>query len=404
MALFAHLATGDDAVGSLADARPTGFGWQAALRHSSVPGRFVSPLWFPLMKAVSPPPVFSIVVPAFNEERNLPLLCARIAQVMQDIGEPWELIFVNDGSRDATLKVMKALQARNPHLGIVNLSRNFGKEIATTAGLDHARGDAVIVMDADLQDPPELIPELIAAWRRGFDSVYAQRRHRQGETWLKRATAAVFYRVLRQATSVPIPADTGDFRLMSRRVVNALAEVRERHRFMKGLFAWVGFESCAVSYDRSPRHAGRTAWSYWKLWNLAVEGITSFTTIPLRLATYLGLLVGLASTIFLLQLLVRTVIFGNDVPGYPSLMAVVLFLGAAQLVTLGIIGEYLGRVFNEVKQRPLYLVEQHLSASTAPICPAIPEAELAGGGRTLGATSALNPPHAIIAPGATPAS
>ncbi|HJU26863.1 MAG TPA: glycosyltransferase family 2 protein [Rhodanobacteraceae bacterium] len=305
-------------------------------------------------------PVFSIVVPAFNEERNLPLLHARTAAVMQELGEPWELIFVNDGSRDQTLAVMQVLRACDQHVAIVNLSRNFGKEVATTAGLDHARGEAVVVLDADLQDPPELIPEMVAAWRQGFDTVYAQRRYRHGETWLKRATAAAFYRVLQRSTSMPIPRNTGDFRLMSRRVVDALAKVRERRRFMKGLFAWVGFSSCAISYDRQPRHAGRTAWNYWKLWNLAVEGITSFTTLPLRMATYLGLLVGLASTIFLLQLLVRTLVFGNEVPGYPSLMAVVLFLGAAQLVTLGIIGEYLGRVFDEVKQRPLYLVSQYL--------------------------------------------
>ncbi|HEX4173697.1 MAG TPA: glycosyltransferase family 2 protein [Acetobacteraceae bacterium] len=311
-------------------------------------------------------PVFSIVVPTFNEERNLPLLHARTAAVMQSLGEPWELVLVNDGSHDRTLEVMQGLRDRDPHIAIVNLSRNFGKEIATTAGLDHAHGDAVIVVDADLQDPPELIPEMVAAWHRGFDTVYAQRRYRHGETWLKRATAAAFYRVLQRSTSMPIPRNTGDFRLMSRRVVNALAKVRERHRFMKGLFAWVGFSSCAISYDRQPRHAGRTAWNYWKLWNFAVEGITSFTTLPLRVATYLGLLVGLGSTVFLLQLLVRTLIFGNEVPGYPSLMAVVLFLGAAQLVTLGVIGEYLGRVFEEVKQRPLYLISQYLPSEYLP--------------------------------------
>ncbi len=322
------------------------------------------------MKSEHSTPVFSIVAPAYNEERNLPLLRTRVAQVMDGLGEPWELILVNDGSRDATLEVMMGLRALDPRVAIVNLSRNFGKEIATTAGLDHTRGDAVIVVDSDLQDPPEVIPELVAAWRQGFDTVYAQRRQRHGETWLKRATAAAFYRLLGHATSVPISRDTGDFRLMSRRVVNALSEIRERHRFMKGLFAWVGFSSCAVAYDRQPRHAGQTAWGYWRLWNFAVEGITSFTTIPLRVATYLGLLVGLASAIFLLQLLVRTLIFGNEVPGYPSLMAVVLFLGAAQLVTLGVIGEYLGRVFNEVKQRPLYLVEQYLPSNPSSSGPA----------------------------------
>jgi glycosyltransferase involved in cell wall biosynthesis len=322
------------------------------------------------MKSERSTPVFSVVAPAYNEERNLPLLRTRLAQVMDGLGEPWELILVNDGSRDATLEVMIGLRAQDPRVAIVNLSRNFGKEIATTAGLDHTRGDAVIVVDSDLQDPPEVIPELVAAWRRGFDTVYAQRRERHGETWLKRATAAAFYRLLGHATSVPIPRDTGDFRLMSRRVVDALGEIRERHRFMKGLFAWVGFPSCAVAYDRQPRHAGQTAWGYWRLWNLAVEGITSFTTVPLRVAMYLGLLVGLASSIFLLQLLVRTLVFGNEVPGYPSLMAVVLFLGAAQLMTLGVIGEYLGRVFNEVKQRPLYLVELYLPSNPSSSGPA----------------------------------
>jgi glycosyltransferase involved in cell wall biosynthesis len=310
--------------------------------------------------------VFSVVVPAFNEERNLEALYQRLAPVMDSLGERWELVLVNDGSQDRTLQVMGELRARDSRVAIVNLSRNFGKEIATTAGIDHTRGDAVIIVDADLQDPPEIIPELVAAWRRGFDMVYAQRRKRQGETWLKRVTASAFYRVLGRATSVPIPRDTGDFRLMSRRVVEALSGVRERHRFMKGLFAWVGFPSCAVQYDRQPRHAGHTAWTYWKLWNFALEGITSFTTIPLRIATYIGLLVGFAAAMFLLQLLVRTLIFGNEVPGYPSLMAVVLFLGGAQLVTLGVIGEYLGRVFNEVKQRPLYIVERHLPSELSP--------------------------------------
>jgi len=244
----------------------------------------------------------------------------------------------------------------DPRIAIVNLSRNFGKEAATTAGLDHARGDAVILLDADLQDPPELIPELVAAWRRGFDTVYAQRRERVGDTWLKRATASAFYRVMSRTGPVQVPRDTGDFRLMSRRVVEALGELRERHRFMKGLFAWVGYPSTAVPYDRAPRHAGSSAWSYWKLWNL--EGITGFTTAPLRVATYSGLLIGAGAAIYLTVIVVRTVLFGNEVPGYPSLLAVVLLLGGAQLLTLGIIGEYLARVFNEVKRRPLYLTER----------------------------------------------
>nr|WP_294551769.1 glycosyltransferase family 2 protein [uncultured Rhodopila sp.] len=307
-----------------------------------------------------PRPLISVVAPAHNEAENLAVFHDHLKRVMEDLGYPWELVLVNDGSRDATLQVMEYLRAIDPRIAIVDLSRNFGKEIATTAGLDHARGAAVILIDSDLQDPPEVIPELVAAWREGYDTVYAQRRERRGETWLKRATASAFYRVIRRATPVPIPADTGDFRLISRRVVSALSEMREHHRFMKGLFAWVGFPSRAVLYDRHPRHAGTSAWNYWKLWNFALEGITSFTTIPLRMATYLGLLVGFAAAIFILQLVVRTVLFGNEVPGYPSLMAVVLFLGGAQLITLGVIGEYLGRVFNEVKQRPLYFVAQHL--------------------------------------------
>ncbi|MEA2740708.1 MAG: polyisoprenyl-phosphate glycosyltransferase [Acetobacteraceae bacterium] len=327
-------------------------------------------------------PTFSVVAPAYNEAENLSEFHAQLSVVMDGLGEPWELVLINDGSRDATLRVMEDLRTVDPRIAIVNLSRNFGKEIATTAGLDHARGAAVILIDADLQDPPAVIPELVAAWREGYDNVYARRRQRQGETWLKQATAAAFYRVLRRATSVPVPADTGDFRLLSRRVVDALLELREQHRFMKGLFAWVGFPSYAVLYDRHPRHAGSSAWNYWKLWNFALEGITSFTTAPLRVATYLGLFVGFAAAVFLVQLVIRTVLFGNEVPGYPSLMAVVLFLGGAQLVTLGSVGEYLGRVFNEVKQRPLYFVERYLPSE--PVAPeratdyAIAEVDRAG--------------------------
>ena len=221
----------------------------------------------------------------------------------------------------------------------------------------------MILLDADLQDPPELIPELVATWRQGFDTVYAQRRHRGGETWLKRITASAFYRILSQTGPVRLPRDTGDFRLMSRRVVTALEGLRERHRFMKGLFAWVGFPSCAVLYDRAPRHSGDSAWTYWKLWNLALEGITGFTTAPLRMATYFGLLIGAGAVAYLLEIVIRTLIFGNEVSGYPSLLAVILLLGATQLITLGIIGEYLARVFDEVKDRPLYLIEEFRPSS-----------------------------------------
>ncbi|MCS6920643.1 MAG: glycosyltransferase family 2 protein [Elioraea sp.] len=312
--------------------------------------------------AAGPPPALSVVVPAYNEEEVLPEFHRRLAAVMEGLGLPWEVVYVNDGSRDGTLAVLLSLRERDPHVSVVNLSRNFGKEIALTAGLDHARGSAaVIVIDADLQDPPEVIPELVRAWREGYDVVYAQRRARAGETWLKRATAAAFYRIMeRLGGRVKLPRDTGDFRLMSRRATDALLTLREQHRFMKGLFAWIGFPSKAVLYDRAPRAAGTTKWNYWKLWNLSLEGITSFTVAPLKVATYLGLVCAIGSLGYGTFMVVRTLLFGNPVPGYPSLITVMLFLGGVQLVTLGIIGEYLGRVFNETKGRPLYIVERHL--------------------------------------------
>lgn len=312
-------------------------------------------------------PALSVVVPAYNEQDVLPVFHARVVPVLEALGLPFEVVYVNDGSRDRTLEIMLGLRAADPRVAVVNLSRNFGKEIALTAGLDHAAAtDAVVVIDADLQDPPEVIPDLVAAWRQGFDVAYAQRRARAGETWLKRTTAAGFYRVMQRiGGKVELPADTGDFRLMSRRALDALLQLREQHRFMKGLFAWVGFPSIAVPYDRAPRAAGETKWNYWRLWNLSLEGITAFTVGPLKVATYLGLLTAIGAALYGVQLVFRTLIYGNPVAGYPSLMAVVLFLGGVQLMTLGIIGEYLGRVFNETKGRPLYIVERHLPA-TAP--------------------------------------
>ena len=303
-----------------------------------------------------PAPVFSVVVPAFNEAASLPAFHRRLAATMDGLGAAWELVIVDDGSQDATATVAAALRATDRRVALLALSRNFGKEIATTAGLDHARGEAVILIDADLQDPPELIPRLVAAWRDGYDMVYAQRAGRDGNSWLKRCTAAAFYRLMRRCGPVDLPPQAGDFRLMSRNVVDALLALREQHRFMKGLYAWVGFRSCGVPYSRGPRLAGRSSWTYWKLWNLAVEGLTGFSVLPLKLASYLGLAVAVFAGLFGGQLVLRTLVFGNPVPGYPSLMAVVLFLGGVQLITLGVIGEYLGRVFNETKRRPLYLV------------------------------------------------
>ena len=309
--------------------------------------------------AVRRAPTFSVVIPVFDEAEVLPEFHRRLSAVMDLLGT-WEAIYVNDGSRDATLLLVEALHRTEPRVAVVNLSRNFGKEIATTAGLEHAGGDAVIVIDADLQDPPEVIPALVAGWHDGFDMVYAQRRAREGETWPKRVTASLFYRLMRHLGRVQLPRNAGDFRLMSRRVVDAVLQLREQHRFMKGLFAWVGFPTTAILYDRMPRHSGTSKWSYWKLWNLALDGITCFTVMPLKVATYLGLAVASFAVVFGGQLVIRTLLFGNPVAGYSSMMTVILFLGGVQLITLGVIGEYLGRVFNETKRRPLYLVERFI--------------------------------------------
>ncbi len=304
----------------------------------------------------------SIVVPVYNEEQVLPEFHARLCATMNALPFEWEVIYVNDGSRDHSLEIVGQLRRRDDHVAALNLSRNFGKEIAMTAGLDHAGGDAVVIIDADLQDPPEVIPALVEAWRDGAEMVYAQRREREGDTWLKKTTARWFYRSMKRIARIDLPHDTGDFRLMSRRVVEAIRQLREQHRFMKGIFAWVGFDSRSVVYDRAARAAGSTKWNYWKLWNLAIEGFTSFTVVPLKIATYLGLAVGTIAGAYGVEMIVRTLLFGNAVAGYPSLMVVVLFLGSAQLVTLGVIGEYLGRMFNETKGRPLYIKDYYVGS------------------------------------------
>jgi glycosyltransferase involved in cell wall biosynthesis len=317
---------------------------------------------FPQSARRSWQPTISVVVPAYNEAGGLDIFHRRLLRALAGL-ESWEVVYVNDGSTDDTLSVMEALHRTDDRVGLVSLSRNFGKEIAVTAGLDHAAGDAVVVIDADLQDPPEVIPDLITNWRDGFDMVYAKRRSRAGDGWVKQATAWTFYRLMQHMGDLSLPEDTGDFRLMSRRAVDAVRQMREQHRFMKGLFAWVGYPTTYVLYDREPRYSGVTKWSYWKLWNLAWEGITSFTVMPLKFATYTGLAVALLSVVYAAQVIVKTMIIGNPVAGYPSLMTVVLFLGGVQLMFLGVIGEYLGRVFNETKQRPLYIVERYVPSA-----------------------------------------
>lgn len=299
----------------------------------------------------------SVVVPAYNEQAGLRAFHDRLSAVLASVNLTVEIVYVNDGSRDRTLSVMKALQANDRRVTIVDLSRNFGKEIALTAGLDHAAGTAVVVIDADLQDPPELIPTLYAELQRGFDMVYAQRKRRAGETLVKKMTAALFYRLMNRVASVPMPVDTGDYRIIGPRALRALRQLREQHRFMKGLFTWIGFRQRAILYDRDPRLAGTTKWNYWKLWNFALEGLTSFTIAPLKIASYVGTLTAVGAFIYGIVVVIRTLIMGRDVPGYASLMVVMLFLGGAQLLAIGIIGEYLGRVFDEEKRRPLYLTQ-----------------------------------------------
>jgi len=301
----------------------------------------------------------SIVVPLYNEEAVLEAFHARLAAVLDALALPSEIVYVNDGSTDGSLARLGDLRRRDARVAIVDLSRNFGKEVALTAGLDHAGGDAAVLIDCDLQDPPELIADLVAGWRRGHDVVYAQRVAREGDSWHKRATAALFYRLIRHTTRVDVPPQAGDFRLLSRRAIDAVRALREQHRYMKGLYAWVGFPQLAVPYRRQPRAGGVTKWSYWRLWNLAIEGLTSFTIGPLKLASYLGGMVAALAFAYAAWIIYKTLAYGDPVRGYPSLMVVVLFLGGVQLLCIGVMGEYLGRTFNESKGRPLYFVNRY---------------------------------------------
>ncbi|WP_123768556.1 glycosyltransferase family 2 protein [Vulcaniibacterium tengchongense] len=306
----------------------------------------------------------TVVVAAYNEAESLPLLQPRIAAALEALPDlEARVLYVDDGSTDGTWEVLRRLARADPRIALLRLSRNFGKELALTAGLDRVETGAAVILDADGQDPPELIPQFVAKWREGHDDVYGTRIEREGEGWVKRATAHAFYRVIGRLSKTPIPADTGDFRLLSPRALAALRQLRERHRFMKGLFGWVGFNRVAIPYHRHPRAAGRSKFNFWRLWNFALEGITSFSTAPLRLATYLGLLTALTAFAYGVWVVAKALLWGDPVAGWPSLMAVVLFLGGVQLIALGMIGEYLGRLYDEAKQRPLYLVDTWLPAA-----------------------------------------
>ncbi|MGB3394001.1 MAG: glycosyltransferase family 2 protein [Stenotrophomonas sp.] len=308
----------------------------------------------------------TIVVAACNEQDALPLLHPRIrAELERMPGIDGRVLYVDDGSSDDSWARMQQLAASDPQVAALRLSRNFGKEAALSAGLDFVDDGAVLILDADGQDPPELIPQFVALWQQGYDDVYGTRLARDGEGWLKRATAAAFYRVIGRLSKTPIPADTGDFRLLSPRALAALRQLRERQRFMKGLFGWVGFRRVALPYRRAPRMAGRSKFGLWKLWNFALEGITSFSTAPLRVAMYLGLLTAASAFGFGAWVVGKAALYGDRVAGWPTMMAVILFLGGVQLIALGLIGEYLGRLYMEAKQRPLYLVDTWRPADVA---------------------------------------
>lgn len=306
--------------------------------------------------------VLSIVIPVYNEAEVLPLFYKRIYRALLTLNTAYELIFVDDGSVDGSVDYLAELSTHDPSIKILRLSRNFGKEAAVTAGIDHAQGTALIVIDADLQDPPEEIPRMVKAWQDGADVVCMKRLERQGETQLKRYSAHLFYRLLNRLSDVNIPEDTGDFRLMSRRAVDALKQLPERQRYMKGLFAWVGMPTVVLLYNREARGAGKTKWNYHALFGLAFEGITSFSTAPLRWATHLGLLTALFGILFGCWIVLKTLLFGEPVQGYPSLMAMITFLGGIQLLGLGIVGEYVGKTYLESKQRPIYLLSDVLQS------------------------------------------
>lgn len=302
----------------------------------------------------------TVLIPVYNEEEVLPALFDRLTGLADAHADySFGFLFVNDGSRDKSLKLIEDFAKHDPRVGYINLTRNFGKEIAMIAGIDHVDGDALVIMDADLQDPPELLPDMIKLWEQGYDDVYARRSARLGESWLKRTTSHWYYKVLQHSTNIEIQPDTGDFRLLDKRCIKALQQIREHERYTKGLFSWIGFNKKEITYVRDPRAAGKSKWDYLKLINLAVEGVVSFTTAPLRFAVILGLVVSLLAFIYIVFLVTRTMLLGPDLSGYPSMMAVILFLGGVQLLALGIIGEYVGRIFNETKQRPLYLIEKH---------------------------------------------
>ncbi len=301
---------------------------------------------------------YSIIAPCYNEEGNLPELFRRIGEIMEQTGESWELVLINDGSIDRTLEIMRELHATDLRVHYIDFARNFGHQIAVTAGIDYAQGDAVIIIDADLQDPPELILEMIEKWQEGYEVVYAVRTERKGESWFKLFTAKLFYRLIYRITDVNIPLDTGDFRLMDRKVVNALKQMKERHRFIRGMTSWVGFKQTGVYYTREERFTGETKYPFRRMFKFALDAVTSFSFFPLQMAMYLGFIIAGLSALGVIGVIIAR-LFGNQAFfGQATTLVMVLFLGGVQLISLGIIGEYLGRIYDEVKGRPMYVVNE----------------------------------------------
>lgn len=306
--------------------------------------------------------VVSIVVPCYNEEDSLPHLYEEVKKIMAEIpGYTWELLFINDGSRDHTMSIIREMAVHDSRISYVDLSRNFGKENAMLAGFDYVKGDCMILMDADLQDPPSLIPEMLKYWEEGYEDVYAKRRDRGKESWLRKKFSLAFYWLLDKSTRFEVLKNVGDFRLLDRKCIDALKRLRESERYTKGLFCWIGYRKKKILFDRGDRQYGSSHWNFFQLAGLAIEGLTSFTVSPLRWATYLGFVIGVGALLYLLWTLVKVTLWGDPVAGFPTLISVILFLGASQLIAIGILGEYLGKIFNESKDRPVYLVREYHS-------------------------------------------
>ena len=302
----------------------------------------------------------SVLIPCYNEEQSLPMLYPELVKLMDSqSAHEWEVLFVNDGSLDGTLDLLRQYRNQDQRINYVSLTRNFGKEAAMLAGFDYVTGDCMVIIDADLQDPPELIPEMIKWWEQGYEDVYARRKSRGRESWLRKRLSMMFYRMLQQSSRFEVLKNVGDFRLLDRRCVNALKRMRESERYTKGMFSWIGFKKKEIEFDRGNRQAGKSSWSYRQLFSLAIDGITSFSSLPLRISTIAGFFVSMLAFIYMMVVFIRALIWGNPVQGYPSLLVIMLFLGGIQLLSLGIIGEYIGRIYNETKNRPDYLVDEH---------------------------------------------